>query len=70
MPINDSIPLKIDKSFFSVSSLEDCNNEKAYWLAKSPTERLAALELTRQIIYGYDPSTARLQRFFEVTELK
>jgi hypothetical protein len=70
MPTNDSIPLTIDKSFFSVSSLEDCNDEKAYWLAKSHTERLAALELTRQIIYGYDPSTTRLQRFFEVTELK
>jgi hypothetical protein len=28
------------------------------------------VELQRQIIYGYDPATTRLQRVFEVVELK
>jgi hypothetical protein len=59
---------KLDKTAFSVASLTDESDEKQYWLTKSPYERLRALELMRQIIYGYDPSTERLQRFLEVAE--
>ena len=44
--------------------------DKAYWREKSPRERMEALELLRQIIYGYDPATTRLQRVFEVAELE
>jgi len=61
---------KLDKTAFSVASLTDESDEKQYWLTKSPYERLRALELMRQIIYRYDPSTERLQRIFEVTERK
>jgi hypothetical protein len=57
---------KIDKTAFSVGSLRDPSDEKAYWLSKTPQERLQALELMRQIVYGYDPATTRLQRVFEV----
>jgi len=60
--------VKLDKTAFSVASLTDESDEKQYWLTKSPYERLRALELMRQIIYGYDPSTERLQRFFEVAQ--
>ena len=42
--------------------------DRAYWLQKTPTERLAALELLRQMNYGYDPATARLPRSFEILE--
>lgn len=42
--------------------------DRAFWLAKSPVERLAALEMLRQLNYGYDPVTARLPRFFEILE--
>lgn len=59
---------RLDKTAFSIASLTDESDEKQYWLRKSPYERLRALELMRQIIYGYDPSTERLQRFFEVAE--
>jgi len=59
---------KLDKTAFSVASLTDESDEKQFWLSKSPYERLRALELMRQIAYGYDPSTERLQRFFEVAE--
>ena len=59
---------RLDRTVFSVASLTDESDEKQYWLTKSPYERLRALELMRQIIYGYDPSTERLQRFFEVAE--
>jgi hypothetical protein len=37
---------------------------------KTPCERLQAVELMRQIVYGYDPSTTRLQRVLEVAQLK
>ena len=56
---------KMDKRAFSVVSLDDEPDEKEYWLSKTPQERLAALELLRQIMYGYDPVTARIERVIE-----
>jgi len=53
---------KMDKTHFSVASLFDASDEKEYWLSKKPLERLQAMELMRQINYGYDPVTTRLQR--------
>ena len=61
--------LKVDRTALSVTSLHE-SDEKEYWLSKTPEERLQALELMRQIVYGYDPTTARLQRVFEIAELK
>ena len=60
--------LRVDRTAFSIASLKDKSDEIAYWAAKSPEERLEALEIMRQIIYGYDPSTERLQRVFEITQ--
>jgi len=59
---------KINKKAFSTSSLSDESDEKLYWLSKTPRERLIATELMRQINYGYDPTTARLQRVLEIVE--
>ncbi|HOC31861.1 MAG: hypothetical protein GYA63_01750 [Armatimonadetes bacterium] len=61
---------RIDRTAFSVVSLRDADDEVAYWRLKTPVERLQALETIRQILYGYDPITARLQRVFEVAELE
>ena len=61
---------KMDKSAFSVTSILEKSDDKEYWLAKTPQERLEAVELMRQINYGYDPTTTRLQRVLEVDELK
>ncbi|MCP4112521.1 MAG: hypothetical protein GY749_44515 [Desulfobacteraceae bacterium] len=61
--------IRMDKTAFSVSSLDDESDEKQYWLSKSPTERIYAVEMLRQMLYGYDPLTERLQRFFETAEL-
>ena len=61
---------EIDKKLVSVGSLHDGGDEKAYWLSKSADERLVAIEQMRQIIYGYDPTTQRLQRILEVAEFK
>lgn len=66
---------KLDKfqfnhHIFCVTNLtaED-TEDKTYWLHKSPKERLIALEYLRQIMYSYDPNTARLQRVFEIAQL-
>jgi hypothetical protein len=64
MPDIDS--LRMDKSAFSVGSLFDESDEKEYWLSKTPLERLEAVEIMRQIVYGYDPATARMQKVLEV----
>lgn len=62
--------LKVDKSAFSIGSLADEGDEKAFWREKNVYERLQAIELIRQVIYGYDPASSRLQRLFEVAELQ
>ncbi|MBN2592515.1 MAG: hypothetical protein JXA81_03330 [Sedimentisphaerales bacterium] len=59
---------KIQRNAFKVSSLFEKSDEKSYWLSKTPYERLEAVELMRRIIYGYDPSTTRLQRILEITQ--
>ena len=59
---------KIPKNTCTIASLFEQSDEKLYWLSKTPYERLQALELMRQIIYGYDPSSTRLQRILEVTQ--
>lgn len=56
----------MDKSQLSVAKCTADSDAKAYWQTRSMQERLAALELTRQIFYGYDPDTTRLQRVLEV----
>jgi hypothetical protein len=61
--------LRMDKTAFSVSSLDDESDERDYWLSKTPYERLEAIEIMRQIIYGYNPSSTRLQRLLTVAQL-
>ena len=51
---------KIDRSAFSVISTdEQLEDAKSFWQQKPPHERLEAVELTRRILYGYNPSTLR-----------
>jgi hypothetical protein len=59
----------MDRRAFSVVRLDEQDNaEKRYWRSKSPHERLQAVEETRQMIYGYDPASTRLQRVLEVAQ--
>jgi len=60
--------MALNKKVFSIGSVYDESDEKRYWLERTPEERLAALELNRKLVYGYDPSTARLQRDLEVID--
>jgi hypothetical protein len=59
--------LKIDRKAFSVGSLTEPSDEKAYWLAQTPSERLKQVEILRRINYGHR-ATVRLQRVLEITE--
>ena len=70
--MNAALRARLDRSVFETGSLDDVSaqQEREYWRAKSPAERMEALELLRQINYGYDPATARLQRIFEIAELE
>ena len=67
--MSDIDSFRLDKSALAVTPLSDESEEKDYWRHKSPEERWQALESMRQIIYGYDPFTSRLQRVFAVTQL-
>jgi hypothetical protein len=58
--------IKIDKSAFSITSLTDETEDRAYWLSKTPEERLKAIEINRQIIYGNIYTSSRFQRVLEI----
>jgi len=64
----DNIP-RLNKKIVKVTSLDDIEEEKRYWMSKSPLERIEAIEINRRMIYGQDRVTSRLQRFFETAEL-
>jgi len=64
----ENFPYKMDRTASSVAALDDESDEKEYWFSKTPHERLLAVGFMRQIAYGYDPTTARLQRVFEIVE--
>jgi len=59
--------LKVDRTVLTVASLTDESDEKAYWLSRTPHERLRHMELLRRINYGYR-ATARLQRVLEFAQ--
>lgn len=44
--------------------------DKAFWLSRTPGERMEALEILRQKVYGYDPATARVERVLTIVDLK
>jgi hypothetical protein len=64
----DKLP-SLNKQIMKVTSLNDIEEEKKYWISKSPLERIEAIEINRRMIYGRDRVTSRLQRFFETAEL-
>jgi hypothetical protein len=64
----DKLP-SLDKKTVNVTSLDDIEEEKKYWISKSPLERIEAIEINRRMVYGQDRVTSRLQRFFETAEL-
>jgi hypothetical protein len=62
---------KFDKTVLSIGTHAELKAaDRAFWLDKTPLERLEALELMRQLNYGYDPLTDRVQRVFRILELE
>ena len=59
----------MDKRTLKVTSIHN-KDDHNYWSKKSYLERIEALEKLRQIMFGYDPSTERLQRTLTITQLK
>jgi hypothetical protein len=64
----DPNQLEVDKTSMVISSLDEPNDELVYWSTKTPIERMVAIELMRQILYGYDPTSTRLQRVLTITQ--
>ncbi|OHB66795.1 MAG: hypothetical protein A2V70_17640 [Planctomycetes bacterium RBG_13_63_9] len=59
---------RVDRSAYCVASLEDESDERAFWQTQSPAARMEALEFLRQVMYGVDRATARLQRVLTVAQ--
>jgi hypothetical protein len=68
MSLQDS--LRLNRTAFSTGRLHDTPDDRTYWLAQTPLSRLKAVEIMRQAIYGYNPSTTRLQRILTITRLQ
>jgi hypothetical protein len=58
--------VRMDRSALSVATTGTPSDAREYWKTRTIQERLAALELTRQIFNDYDPDTTRFQRVLEV----
>ncbi len=63
----DNLP-SLNKKIVKVTSLDDTEEEKKYWISRSPLQRIEAIEINRRMIYGQDRITSRLQRFLETSE--
>jgi hypothetical protein len=57
---------ELDRTVATVFKREDDDEDVGYWLAQTSQARLAALEINRRVLYGYDDSE-RLQRVLEIT---
>jgi hypothetical protein len=60
---------RLDKTAITIADLDNPPNDVAYWRTRPVEERLEAGEFLRQLNYGYDPSTARVQRVLRVLDL-
>ena len=65
----ESEAFRLDKTAFDVRSLQQEGDDRKFWWSKTPEERLLALEMMRQSMFGYDPLTDRVQRVLTVSPL-
>ena len=61
--------IKINRNIVTITAIDE-SDEKEYRLAQTSEKRLEALELMRQVAYGYDENSARLQRVLEIAKRK
>ncbi len=55
---------RVDRTVMMVTHLQQ-SDEDRYWQAKTPAERLEAIEINRRILYGYS-TPPRFQRLLEI----
>ena len=58
--------VRMDRTVMSIVTIDAQADDWDYWQTRPVEERLAALELTRQICNGYNPDTTRFHRVLEV----
>jgi hypothetical protein len=46
----DKLP-SLDKKKIEITSLNDIEEEKRYWMAKNPLERIESVEINRRLVY-------------------
>ena len=61
----DASEPRVDRTVLTVTDVQD-NDEDQYWWARTPLERLEAIETNRRIVYGYQSTPPRFQRLLEV----
>lgn len=64
---------RVDRTKIQVMTVEEMHADTSgleFWRGKSLDERLEAMELLRQISYGYDATTARIKKVVEIAELE
>ncbi len=61
-------PERLSRGPVIVSRLDDPSDDRLHWWRQSPEARMAALEMMRQVVFGYDPPAGRLQRLLEITQ--
>ena len=66
---DDLLNVRVDRTAFSVVSMNQADEDGVYWASKTVEERLAAIEVMRRMAYG-DAATGRLQRVLEVVQCK
>lgn len=59
----------MNKKVFKITSVHE-SDDRDFWKNKTYLERIAGLEKLRRILFGYDPTTERLQRTLRITQLK
>ena len=63
------IEKKIQRNVFEIVDLHNADDSD-YWCARSPIERIEAIEFMRKVMFGHDRVSERLQRVLAVAELK
>ena len=59
--------MKMDRTKLSVVGLKH-SSDIEYWKKQSPSERLWAIQIDREVAYGRSNTSRRLQRILEVAE--
>ncbi len=63
-----TVGMKLDRTALTVTLLQ-ADTDPIEWRSKPPSERVRAVQINRQVAYGYARATGRLQRVLTVVDL-